>query len=379
MLDRLQRRSLQPSGAPARSSKSKGHRFRTSSRHRGDSPRVRGIRSGLRRSARGHVCLRRSTTAAGASCSPRATAWARSRSSTRVLDGTLHFASELPALAHAPWWDGDIDLTALEGYLSLGYFLAPSTIYRNVSKLLPAHWLRVANGRVETAAVLGRAGVRHRPAARSSAPRSTSTRRCAPRCSERLESEVPLGAFLSGGIDSGLVVSYMAEALGDRLVTTSVGFGDAAHNELDAAALTATHFRQPSLCRGHRAEPGRGRRARHGPPGRTAGRFVGHSHVVCVAGGEAARNRGAQRGRRGRELRRIRLPIRASRHRSIGAPVDAPRAGPRRGLAGRALAAIARTCHGRCAPERCSRTSAATRRRAYYADLAFLKPATRAP
>ena len=45
-----------------------------------------------------------------------------------VLDGTFHFASELPALTHSPRWRGDVDLTALEGYLSLGYFLAPSTI-----------------------------------------------------------------------------------------------------------------------------------------------------------------------------------------------------------------------------------------------------------
>ncbi len=66
-----------------------------------------------------------------------------------MFDGTFHFASELPALARSPLWRGDVDLSALEGYLSLGYFIAPATIYRDVQKLLPGHWLRVANGRIE--------------------------------------------------------------------------------------------------------------------------------------------------------------------------------------------------------------------------------------
>jgi asparagine synthase (glutamine-hydrolysing) len=56
-----------------------------------------------------------------------------------VLDGMLHFASELPALRESPLWKGDIDLTGLESYLSLGYFLAPGTVYRNVHKLMPGH------------------------------------------------------------------------------------------------------------------------------------------------------------------------------------------------------------------------------------------------
>src|SRR4029453_5357749 len=59
---------------------------------------------------------------------------------------------------------------------------------------------------------------------------------------DRLESEVPLGAFLSGGIDSGLVVSFMAEALGRGVTTTTVGFGEAGHNEIDAASVTASRF-----------------------------------------------------------------------------------------------------------------------------------------
>ena len=67
-----------------------------------------------------------------------------------VLGGTLHFASEIPALMRSPRWRGDLDLTALEGYLSLGYFVAPSTIYKNVFKLLPGHWLRASVRGLET-------------------------------------------------------------------------------------------------------------------------------------------------------------------------------------------------------------------------------------
>ncbi len=159
-----------------------------------------------------------------------------------TLDGVFQFASELPGLTRAHGWRGEIDLTALEGYLSLGYFLAPSTIYRDVFKLRPAHWLRVRDGRVEVQRYwdVTEFDTDHRPVDELLQDIDQTLRTAV---HDRLESEVPLGAFLSGGIDSGLVVSYMAEALGDRLVTATVGFGERQHNELDAAALVATHFR----------------------------------------------------------------------------------------------------------------------------------------
>jgi asparagine synthase (glutamine-hydrolysing) len=145
-------------------------------------------------------------------------------------------------LTQAPAWRGELDVTALEGYLSLGYFLAPSTIYRDVFKLAPAHWLRVRNGRLTIQRYwdVTEFDTDTRPDDELLAD-IDCTLRTAVR--DRLESDVPLGAFLSGGIDSGLVVSYMAEALGDELVTASVGFGEKEHNKLDAADVVARQFR----------------------------------------------------------------------------------------------------------------------------------------
>ncbi len=158
-----------------------------------------------------------------------------------TLSGVLHFASEIKAIKASPLWNGARDLEAIEGYLSLGYFVAPASAYRHVKKLEPAHTLSVDGARMtirqywdvrafDTDERGGRALVDEVDARLSSA------------VAQRLESEVPIGAFLSGGIDSGLVVSYMAEALGTSPVTASVGFDHAAHNELEPAGLTASHF-----------------------------------------------------------------------------------------------------------------------------------------
>jgi asparagine synthase (glutamine-hydrolysing) len=158
-----------------------------------------------------------------------------------MLGGVLHFGSEIKSFYPSPLWDGSIDLSGLEGYLSLGYFIAPQTVYRHVRKLEPGHWLRLRDGRIETRKYwdIEDFDSDRRPEATVLEELDGLLRRAV---EERLMSEVPLGAFLSGGIDSGLVVSYMAEGSGEPTVTASVGFSGQLHNELDAAGVTARHF-----------------------------------------------------------------------------------------------------------------------------------------
>src|SRR5688500_8519940 len=158
-----------------------------------------------------------------------------------AFNGVLHFASEIKAIKASPLWNGARDLDSIEGYLSLGYFVAPATAYRHVRKLEPAHTLAV-DGAHLTIRKYWDIREFDSDARAECALVDEIDARLAAAVSQRLESEVPIGAFLSGGIDSGLVVSYMAQAMGSSPITASVGFDHADHNELEPAGLTARHF-----------------------------------------------------------------------------------------------------------------------------------------
>lgn len=151
------------------------------------------------------------------------------------------FASELKALRAADLCPEQVDPESLDCYLTFGYVPAPRTIFRDVWKLRAGHTLRVT-----------RAGQREQrywrlsfaePVERtleSAVEELEALLDEAVRC--RLMSEVPLGAFLSGGIDSSLVVSSMARTLGRPVITNSVGFTDERFSELHAARAIAQHL-----------------------------------------------------------------------------------------------------------------------------------------
>ncbi|MFD0737904.1 asparagine synthase (glutamine-hydrolyzing) [Lysobacter koreensis] len=151
------------------------------------------------------------------------------------------FGSELKSLLQSSDCPRDVAPDALRAYLSYGYVPSPSSIFAGVSKLPPGHWLRYRDGQVELQRYW-------RPSL------ATKTRMSEAEAGEelaelldravasRLTSDVPFGAFLSGGLDSSTVVALMARHLDAPVKTFTIGFKEAAYSELDDARLVARHL-----------------------------------------------------------------------------------------------------------------------------------------
>ncbi|MBA2671641.1 MAG: asparagine synthase (glutamine-hydrolyzing) [Gemmatimonadetes bacterium] len=154
-------------------------------------------------------------------------------------DGALAFGSELKSLLRLADFPREIDGSAIADYLALGYVPEPGCIYRGVSKLLPGHLLvRSSDGSVQTSRYwnpLDRGEVRmeKEEAVREIRRLLTESVRY------RLIADVPLGAFLSGGLDSSAVVAEMARQMDRPVKTFSIGFEEPEFNEAPHAAAVA--------------------------------------------------------------------------------------------------------------------------------------------
>jgi len=159
-------------------------------------------------------------------------------------NGRFSFASEIKALLQIPGFERRVNTSALHHYLTYQYVPSPETIIEGIEKLPPAHYLlydRYGNMRIErywklhfssskkTLTDLQELGYRLRTELEESVKL-------------RLISDVPLGAFLSGGMDSSLIVGMMAKLSGKPIKTFSIGFEEREFDELSYARMVSNYF-----------------------------------------------------------------------------------------------------------------------------------------
>ena len=158
-------------------------------------------------------------------------------------DGHIVFGSELKSVVRHPAVSREIDPCAVEEYFSLGYAAEPRTIFKSVAKLSPGHTLTLRRGS-PPAGPRQYWDVRFTLDQRIDLPEAMAEldRRLEESVRLRMIADVPLGAFLSGGVDSSVVVATMARLSPDPVNTCSMSFDDPAFDESRYAQLVASRY-----------------------------------------------------------------------------------------------------------------------------------------
>jgi asparagine synthase (glutamine-hydrolysing) len=156
-------------------------------------------------------------------------------------NGDLIFGSEFTALLSHPSVTREVDYEAIDNYLSYLCVPAPLTAFKQIRKLEPGHWLRWKDGRIETKRYWQPNFSKKIKITEEEAIEET-TRILREATKMRLISEVPLGAFLSGGVDSSVVVALMAQESDKPVKTFSIGFEEQDYSELKYAKRVAEHL-----------------------------------------------------------------------------------------------------------------------------------------
>lgn len=155
--------------------------------------------------------------------------------------GAFVFGSELSAVLAHPAVDRDLDIAALNEYLTFEYVPSPRSIILGVRKLPPGHAMRVRQGRVEQLWPYWQPRFeKHSIGEPEAAERLDAL--LARATERRLVSDVPLGVFLSGGLDSSAVAYYAQRASGKPINTFSIGFDEHSYDESAQARLVARHL-----------------------------------------------------------------------------------------------------------------------------------------
>jgi asparagine synthase (glutamine-hydrolysing) len=218
----------------------------------------------------------------------------------------LYFASELKSIFVHPEIERNLNAAALDCYLSLNYVPAPYTMVDGIEKLRPGHWLEWQAGKTRSEAYwqIPR-GVEAKWSLEDAKGKLDSLMQDSVR--EHLLSDVPLGLWLSSGLDSSSLLHYAAAASSTPLKTLSISFAGRSFDEAGPIRATDGAVRhRPSGVRRQSGERTGGRhRAVRVLFRRAECRWRGAAGVVPVAHDAAACHGGAERGRRRRAVRRI--------------------------------------------------------------------------
>ncbi|MBX9573780.1 MAG: asparagine synthase (glutamine-hydrolyzing) [Candidatus Obscuribacterales bacterium] len=157
-----------------------------------------------------------------------------------VFSGQLIFGSELKGILAHPHSRRELNREAFQKYLAFEYVPAPLSIFEGISKLMPAHYLLVERGQVKTGCYWTPKITREKLSEQDSADKLLDLLKTSTRL--RMIADVPVGVFLSGGIDSSSIAALATQVTSERVKTFSIGFSDASFDESVHAAAVAKHL-----------------------------------------------------------------------------------------------------------------------------------------
>jgi asparagine synthase (glutamine-hydrolysing) len=155
------------------------------------------------------------------------------------IENTLLFGSELKALRQHPDFIPDIDKIAIAQYLVYEYIPAPRTIYTAAQKLMPGSYITFKDGKSKITTF---AEKQIFPRSETGDDKKDLDTLLASAIEQRLVADVPVGVFLSGGLDSSTIAYYAQKNHSKPIKTFSIGFTEASFDESDSAKLVAQHF-----------------------------------------------------------------------------------------------------------------------------------------
>lgn len=159
-------------------------------------------------------------------------------------NGLFLFGSELKALMKHPGFRKKLNLSALNSFLRYGFISSPETIFENVHKLKPGHYLCVSDNKTEEVKYWDVLDFYDKEPLKGTEEEIAEEleKILVDSFKYRLVSDVPVGVFLSGGVDSSLVTALLQKNIGSKLSTFSIGFHEARHNEAEWAKKIADYL-----------------------------------------------------------------------------------------------------------------------------------------